>query len=157
MPGTDAILVPLHASEHTYDFCKPVTTQALQRFDPELQLLRNRRSGNFEVHRRVKRARTFHIEGFGYLSYYEPMLIYVCDWTEGLIGSDDPTALIADLEAHDIVRHPEIVDAAADTIMRQRMKAALTVAGEYHHAFRDNRRLLYRAYEPLVNHPSYVR
>ena len=55
---SDALLVPLRHSEHTRDFHKPVTVQALYRFDPDLNLIRNRRTGSFEVHRAVKRSRS---------------------------------------------------------------------------------------------------
>src|SRR3990172_6489116 len=96
---SDAFLVPLTASEHSRDFSKPITVEALSRFDHELDLIRNRRNGSFEIHRVVKRARSFWLgleEGF--LSFYEPMLIYVCDWNAGLEGFDDPTLLLAYLE-----------------------------------------------------------
>jgi hypothetical protein len=157
---SDAFLVPLRASEHSRDFHKPVTVKALARFDRDLELLRNRRNAEFEVHRRVMRTRSLWLgDDNGWLSFNEPMLIYVCDWSHGLEGSDDPTTLIAILEATDVRRHPELMDTevAGAKMIEQREAASEKIREEYRHAFKENRRLLMKAWEPLVNSPRLVR
>lgn len=155
---SDAYLVPLHASEHTRDFRKPVTVAALREFDSDLELIRNRRTMAFEVHRRVKRARSYWwAEHDTWLSFYEPMLIYVCDWKLGLVGSDDPSSLIAYLERSDIRRHPDLAAAGEYEIFWQREQISRKVAGLFRDAFRENRAQLYKAWQPLVNSPALVR
>lgn len=154
---SDAFLVPLRASEHSYDFHKPVTVRTLRRFDPDLRLLRNRRNAAFEIHRVTWRTRRVEIDGFGRLSWTEPMLIYVCDWSEGLEACDDPTMLIRYLEAGDTLRNPHLNEDREYAVELYRYKLAEKSRENFRHAFRDNRRLLMRAYEPLVNTPNLVR
>lgn len=155
---SDAFLVPLRASEHSRDFHKPVTVKALARFDPDLEIIRNRRNGAFEVHRKVLRWRQLWLgPEDGYLSFSEPMHIYVCDVCLGLEGFDDPTALLAYLEAGDVRRHPRLCDERDYAMECARYKIQEKVTDTYRHAFRENKRLLYKAWEPLVNSPSFVR
>lgn len=157
---SDAFLVPLRASEHSRDFHKPVTVQALSRFDPDLNLIRNHRTGSFEVHRKTSRLRRLWLGADdGYLSFKEDMLIYVCDWDEGLVGSDDPTSLLASLEAGDTVRHPELADddRVYREIVRQRTKLSEDAAQLHRYALADNRRQMLRAFTPMHDLTPLVR
>lgn len=156
---TDAFLVPLNCTALSRDFHKPVTVQTLARFDPELELLRNRQEARFEVHRRCYRLRRLWLgDADGYLSFVEPMMIYVCDVPGALLdGFDDPTTLIKLLEAGDVRRNPRLNDERDEAIRVQRYKIREKVRDNFLHAFRDSRRQLLRAWEPLVNSPTFVR
>jgi hypothetical protein len=87
------------------------------------------------------------------------MLIYVCEWAEGLVGCDDPTALISKLEAGDVMRHPELMEDAyaAYKIHNQRNELSAKAAAEHRHTFRYNRHQLMKAWSPLRNSPTLTR
>jgi hypothetical protein len=156
---SDAFLVPLNCTALSRDFHKPVTVQTLARFDPELELLRNRQDARFEVHRRCYRLRRLWLgDKRGYLSFVEPMMIYVCDVVAAsLDGFDDPTILIKLLEAGDVRRNPRLNEDREEAVRVQRYKIGSKVRDNYMHAFRSNWRQLLRAWEPLVNQPTLVR
>jgi hypothetical protein len=141
----------VHGAEHTTDFQKPLTVGALARFDPDLVLVFNRELQVYQVMRRAERSE----------QWAEPRLVWICDWTEGLDGSDNPESLIAYLRAGDT--GPTRAD--AERIEREGTERALEHAervqrfidDEWKHFRRDNRRQLAKYFRPLVDSPTFVR
>lgn len=149
--------IPLRSSALTYDFERPVTESALAMFDPDLRLVFCRQRDCFQVMRRLKRARRFHVVGVGDVAYFEDILYWVTDWKAGLEGRDDPYPLIKRLWESDIERHPNLCQDLEERFRENLRRRRQKVREEYRHAHQDNRRLLMKAWEPFFNHPAFTR
>lgn len=144
-------LAEIHGSEHSTDFCKPLTVEALRRFDPELELVFNTRLNVFQVFHLVNRP----------AKWSEPRLVWVCDWEEGLKGSDNPVPLLAYLKSGDT--GPEAQE--SDRIQAEREaekeaydeKVQADADDNFEHALRDNRRTLLRVLQPARDLTGFVR
>lgn len=153
----DRIEPALLVSELSRDFCKPLTVEALARFDPDLYLLFNKKRDIFNVHRLVwKTARYWLGPDEGWLSYTYPTLHYVMDWKEGLLGSDNPAPLLRTLYESD-TRRVDVLKRLDEMQARYLERTRKTVDENWRHAHLDNRRLIERAWEPVLNSPFYVR
>lgn len=146
----------LCSSEFTFDFHKPLTVEALERFDPQLILVFNRRWDVFQIMREIPRAESYWIDGIGNVGWIGRSAVYVDDWMAGLLGRDDPEPLIERLYWSDTKRHPDLEAARARKIIENRKKAEEKTREEYRHAFKDNKRLLLKAWEPVFNFPTLV-
>jgi len=145
-----------YSSEHSYDYVKPVTVAALELFDPELTLVFNSKHSAFQVLRWRTYPRRFWLDGFGWLTLLDDILVHVCDWKEGLVGRDDPEPLIRKLWESDLLRHPDLERERLVEMMRNRVQAQKKVRDNYRETQKDNRRQLLRAYTPVVQFPNFV-
>lgn len=145
-------------SEFSLDFHRPRTESAIMALDPDLRLMFNRRHLLFQVMRVIERHEIVAVNGFRILHPYKTVA-WELDWLEGLERGDEPLPLIKAMMAADKRLHPELDDDeyAYDKIIAQREALEAKAHDNYRHAFRDNRRLLMKAYEPLRNQPAFVR
>jgi len=145
----------LRASEHHKPVNKPVTVDALAHFDPDLLLIWNNRTEAFEVHRRIRKAREFWLEGMGYLSYLDEVLVYVTEFTEGLVGRDDPFALIEKLYWSDTFRHgiDGVMNRNQQQVDDHKARVRATSHENWKHASASNSSQLQRAWAPFVDVP----
>lgn len=140
----------IHGSEHTTDFHKPHTVEALRRLDPKLVLVRNTRLGCFQVMRQTRNP-----------NWPEPRLVWICDWTEGLLSADNPEPLLAYLRAGDTGpngEESERIQAEQDE-RKDRYDANIRrhIDQEFDHATRENMRQLARAWAPFRDFTGFVR
>jgi len=148
--------INLRASEHSYDFDRPMTVSALAMFDPDLRLVLNKRYELFQVMRVRNRYRKFWSPTIGNICFIEPVLIWVVDWKQGLEHRDDPRPLIHELWECDVLRHPKLMKERRELVEKNAEQARKTVKDNYRHALLDNWRILQKAFEPLVNSPGLV-
>ncbi len=142
---------PIHGNECTADFHKPITVEALRRFDSDLRLLWNRRVQTFQVYRLTGRSD----------KWIEPRLVWICDWTEGVLGADNPTALLKYLRDADCGPNGEEIDRVEQRHDFQRIeeeeKRRRFIDDEWKHATAENRRQLQRAWAPFRDRTPFVR
>lgn len=151
--------IALRHSSLTYDFHKPMTVEALSRFDPELRLVLNRKYDCFQIHRHRTRWRTFWLDEHTRLVVQDEVLVHVHDWEEGtgLIGFDDPVPLLYHLISNDIIRHPRLEQERRDQVRDYWRRQQAKIRDNYRHATRSNMRQLMRAWAPLIHSPQFVR
>lgn len=151
------MIVPLRASEHTYDFHKPVASAVLTLYDPELRLVFNRKHECFQVMRIRTRQFRVEIDGLGPVSFLNPVLVHITDWSEGLYGRDDPWPLIERLEESDTLKHPNLSRDRVEQVRAQKEKQDRSIDDMWKYQTRSNMRQLRRVWQPFADYSGFVR
>jgi len=136
---------------------RPISAAAVRAYADDLRLVFNVKYSVFQVLRVQRKIRVFDSPTVGKFAYSDTTGVWELDWMEGLDTGDDPGPLIAEMIEADLRRDPELERKKAERLFEHKRRVAETVKDNWRHAFKDNRRQLLKAWEPLVNSPGFVR